>query len=86
MEIEFSPGQTPAPRADNSAKGASAASKSNKSYTLQGMAELQGKLNPPALNRPHKMDAARQALSHGKYPPDELLDPIAELLAIYLRQ
>lgn len=50
------------------------------------MAELQRKLDDLALTRPEKMGAARPLLSDVKYPPDELLNGIAHLLAIHLNQ
>jgi hypothetical protein len=50
------------------------------------MAELQRKLNELALTRPDKTDAVQQALSDVKYPPDQLLNGIAHLLAIKLTQ
>lgn len=87
MEIEFSPSQLPAPRASNPAKGAPTASASvSQSAELQGMAELQSKLNQVALTRPDKMDAVRNALAEVQYPPEELLNGIAHLLAIQLAQ
>ena len=50
------------------------------------MAELQRKLNELALTRPDKTDTVQQALSDVKYPPDQLLNGIAHLLAIKLTQ
>lgn len=50
------------------------------------MAELQSKLDQLALTRPQTLDAIRPALSDVQYPPDELLNGIAHLLAIHLTQ
>jgi hypothetical protein len=86
MEIEFSPNQlTPTP-ANRPVKGAPGPSGPAQSTSLQGMAELQRKLNELALTRPDKTDTVQQALSDVKYPPDQLLNGIAHLLAIKLTQ
>ena len=85
MEIEFSPSQLPAPRATSPVKGANTTPAANEPPTLQGMAELQRKLNDVALTRPDKMDAARAVIAEVNYPPEELLNGIARLLAIHLR-
>lgn len=87
MEIDFSPSQLPAPRASNPVTGAPARPASaNEVPPLQGMAELQSKLNQLALTRPDKMEAAQPLVSDVQYPPDELLNGIAHLLAIQLKQ
>jgi len=85
MEIEFNPSQLPASRASGPVPAAPAASVSvSQAPALQGMAELQSKLNQLALTRPDKMDALRNALADVQYPPEELLNGIAHLLAIRL--
>jgi hypothetical protein len=54
---------------------------------LQGLAELHRKLNAVALTRPEKMRVARSVISsNASYPPDELLNHIADLLAIHFEQ
>ncbi len=87
MEIEFSPNQLQVSRAGTLSKGTPAKSgSSSESAPLQGVAELQSQLNELALSRPERVDAVRPALSGGQYPPDELLNGIAHLLAIRLTQ
>ena len=88
MEIEFSPSQLAAPRVSTPAQGTSARQASVDSQTpqVQGMAELQSKLDQLALTRPQTLDAIRPALTDVQYPPDELLNGIAHLLAIHLTQ
>lgn len=87
MEIEFSPNQIPVTRATSLTKPAPAKpSSAADAPSLQGVADLQSKLNQMALTRPDKMDAARSALADVQYPPDELLNGIAHLLAIRLTQ
>ena len=86
MEIEFSPNQMSTPGTTNVAKTRPLPADSNGAPPLQGVAELQKKLNQEALSRPEKIAAARQVLSDVKYPPDQLLNGIAHLLAIKLNQ
>jgi hypothetical protein len=86
MEIDFNPSQMAGAAAAGPAKARPAATVTSDTPQLQGMAELQRKLYDQALTRPDKMAAATQALSDVKYPPDELLNGIAHLLAIKLTQ
>jgi hypothetical protein len=86
MEIEFSPSQMAGAAAAGPAKARPAATSTSDPPQLQGMAELQRKLNDLALTRPDKMAAAGRALVEVKYPPEELLNGIAHLLAIQLKQ
>lgn len=86
MEIDFNPSQLPVPRASAPVKAGPAPAAANDSPALQGMAELQRQLNDLALTRPDKMNAVRPLLSGGQYPPDELLNGIAHLLAIHFNQ
>jgi hypothetical protein len=86
MEIEFSPSQLPAPRASTPVKGAIAPSAATAAAPPQGMAELLSKLNDIPLTRPDKMAALQPAVSNLQYPPDQILNSIAHLLAIHLNQ
>jgi hypothetical protein len=84
MEIDFNPSQPAGPTPVGQVKARPQAVAAGDSSQTQGVAELQRKLNDLALTRPDKMAAARQALADVKYPPDELLNGIAHLLAINL--
>ena len=86
MEIEFSPSQLPPARASNPMNGApTKPPQSNDTpQPVQGIAELQSKLDQLALTRPDKMAAAAPLVADVQYPPDELLNGIAHLLAINL--
>ena len=85
MEINFSPNQVPLAPINVPAKGQQSPSVSE-APPLQAMSELQRKLNDLPVTRPDKMQAVQQALSDVKYPPDELLNGIAHLLAIKISQ
>jgi hypothetical protein len=87
MQIEFSPSQLPAPRASDPVNGAPARGPAaGQNPSLQGVAELQSKLDQLALTRPDKMSALQPQVSSLQYPPDELLNGIAHLLAIHFSQ
>ncbi len=86
MEIEFSPGQLPPARAAGAPRSAAVTPRTDADQSFQGTAELQRKLNELALTRPEKMAAARAVISEVKYPPDDLLNSIAHLLAIHLNE
>ena len=86
MEIEFNPSRVPktepsqpAPRPD-----ATAAAPDGASFSVT--AALQDKLkNLPAI-RSEKVAQAKQLVSDSKYPPSDVLDRIAVLLAIRVKQ
>jgi hypothetical protein len=86
MEMDFNPSEMPALRVSTPAKAPAPASdrKASEPPALQGMAQLQRKLSELALTRPEKMAAARSVISEVKYPPDEVLNRIAHLLAMHL--
>jgi hypothetical protein len=86
MEIEFTPNQPAATRVNWAVKGAATSPPASQDSPLQGMGDLQKKLNDLALTRPEKIEAARLALSDVKYPPEQLLNGISHLLAIKLSQ
>jgi hypothetical protein len=87
MEIDFNPSQLPAPRASGpTARAQASPATALPAPQLQGMAELQNKLNQLALTRPDKMAAAQSVIEGVQYPPEELLNGIAHLLAIKLTQ
>jgi hypothetical protein len=86
MEIEFNPSQLapaassgPVTRSATSAGGADGAS-------LDTSGTLKDKLNALPLNRPDKVSAAQVLVARRHYPPDDLVDRIATLLAIRLGQ
>lgn len=86
MEIEFSPNQFPVARPNRPVQGTTAAGSQSNGGAPQGVAELQRKLNELALTRTDKLNNLQPAVSDVKYPPEELLNGIAHLLAIKLTQ
>lgn len=47
---------------------------------------LADKLNQIPLARPEKVEHGAKLVSHQHYPPDDLLDRIATLLALHVKQ
>lgn len=84
MRVEFSPSQLLAPQASTQVNGEATPPALTASTPLQGTAELQSKLSDLPLTRPDKMDAAQQLVSSVSYPPGEIFNGIAHLLAMHL--
>lgn len=84
MQIDFSPNQVPAPRANGGLQSRTSVSGASNVTDFQGSADLLRKLKALPDSRPEKIAAAQQAISDVQYPPDQLLNSIAHLLAISL--
>jgi hypothetical protein len=85
MEIEFNPGRVP--KAEPSQPGVRpSAAAPVEDASFQVSAALREKLkNLPAI-RPEKVAQAQALVSDSKYPPGDVLDRIAVLLAIHVKQ
>ena len=81
MEIEFNPGRVPKVEPGQTvARPSASASVDNTSF--QGSAALQDALKNQTDIRPDVVARAKGLVSDTKYPPDDVLDRIAVLLAI----
>ncbi len=88
MEIDFNPnriakpdlGQAVAGTRTNAAKADQA-----EAEAVPSSAVLKGKLDELTVVRPEKVEMARDLISVTSYPPVELLDRIAILLAVHLK-
>ena len=82
MEIEFNASQLPpmAPSGPISRRAAAAGS-SDETSSARNLNDLKAKLNQLPLERPDQVSQAQSAVSNPHYPPDDLLDRIAVLLA-----
>jgi hypothetical protein len=88
MEIDFNPGQVPKPELSQpiARKGRTpAASDSASVESVSTTDALRTKLNEISLVRPEKVSQAKTLISDVSYPPTELLDRIAALLAVHLK-
>jgi len=88
MEIDFNPGQIPKPELSQpiARKGATPpASDAARAESVSTAASLRGKLNDVPLVRPDKVEQAKAQVSATSFPPTELLDRIAVLLAVHFK-
>ncbi|MGH7868840.1 MAG: hypothetical protein ACREP9_14715 [Candidatus Dormibacteraceae bacterium] len=84
MEIEFKPSQVPPARPSGPVSKRSAAGAADNAGSSQNLGVLKAKLAQLPLERPDKVAQAQSDATSSKYPPDDLLDRIAVLLAIRL--
>jgi hypothetical protein len=85
MEIEFNPSRVPKVEPSQTAARPSAVVPADQtSFTVS--ATLQDKLKNLSDVRPEKVAYARNLVSDSQYPPDDVLDRIAVLLAINVKQ
>ena len=88
MEIDFNPGQVPKPELSQpiARKGRiKAAADTARVESPPATDALRSKLNEISLVRPEKVSQAKTLISDVSYPPTELLDRIAVLLAVHLK-
>ena len=85
MEIDFNPSR--APKADPSqtvARQDAAAPATTDGTSFQGTSALQDKLNNLQTVRPEQVARAKSLLSNSQYPPDDIMDRIAILIASHI--
>ena len=85
MEIDFNPGRVPKVEPSQTAARPSAAAPADES-SFPDSAALQAKLKSLTDVRPDKVAYAKGLVSDSQYPPDDVLDRIAVLLAINVKQ
>ena len=85
MEIDFNPGRVPKAEPSQPAARPSATPAADEA-SFQVSATLQDRLkNIPDIG-PEKVAQAKALLSDSKYPPNDVLDRIAVLLAIHVKE
>ena len=82
MEIEFNTNRIARRDSSQTVAQREAAPSASDTASFANSASLQGKLNDLTTVRPEKVDQARSLLANPNYPPAELLDRIATLLAV----
>ena len=85
MEIEFNPGRVPKAEPSQPAARPSATPAADE-VSFHGSANLQDRLKNIPDVRPEKVAYAKSLLSDSKYPPNDVLDRIAVLLAIHVKE
>jgi hypothetical protein len=84
MKIEFSPGQVPSPASPGAVTRPAASSGSGNAASLDAFTAFNEKLDALPLSRPDKVSAGVSLIASQQYPPEDLVDRIATLLAISL--
>lgn len=84
MEVEFNPGRVPAAGPSQPAARPSATTAADATSFAVSSA-LQDKLKNLEAVRPEKVQLGNSLVSNPSYPPDDVLDRIAVLLAIRLK-
>ena len=84
MEIEFNPARTPATGAGHPVERRNAAPAARTERSFERTAALETALKEIPLVRADKVEHARSLVADTKYPPEETLNRIANLLAIHM--
>jgi hypothetical protein len=85
MEIEFNPGRVPKPEPSQPIARPQAAAHGDDT-SFQVSAALQDKLKNTSTVRPDVVARAKALVSDSNYPPGYVLDRIAVLLAIHVKE
>ena len=85
MEIDFNPGRVPDANTAQPVSRRPASTSTPADSAPAGAQTLERKLQEIPLVRPEKVEGAKLKTSDLKFPPDDLLDSIANLLASHLK-
>ena len=86
MEISFNTSRIPDPTANQTVARSSAPSSTPEGASLTDTTSLKNALAKIPLVRADKVDKARALVADVQYPPTEVLDGIAHLLAVNLNK
>ena len=86
MEIDFNPSRVPQTGPSQPAPRQDATAAATDGTSFQVTAALQDKLKNLQAVRPEKVAQAQALVSKPQYPPDDVLDRIAVLLATHVQQ
>jgi len=86
MEIKFNPSSVPDPLANQPVARRSEASSVPDQNALANVDALKKSLTDLPLVRPDKVANARSLANNPHYPPGELLDRIANLMAVHINK
>ncbi len=84
MEIEFNPARPAATGAGQPVTRREAAPALHAEVRFERAAALEKSLKDIPLVRPEKVEQARSLVADVKYPPEETLDRLANLLALHM--
>jgi hypothetical protein len=86
MEIEFNPNSVGKPTPPQPAARPEVVRQTSQASPFEKLAAMQEKLKDVSMVRPEKVEHARALVAHVKYPPDDMLNSIASLLAMQISQ
>ncbi len=84
MEIEFNTRRIPQADFSQPVTQPGDSPAADDAASISAATSLATKMNDIPLARPEQVDQARILIAHAKYPPDDVLDRIAILLAAHL--
>jgi len=85
MEIEFNPSRVPATGPSQPASRQDGAASATDGISFQDTQAVQDQLKGLQAVRPEKVELGKTLVSDSQYPPDDVLDRIAVLLAIRVK-
>jgi hypothetical protein len=85
MEVDFNASRVPRAEPSQPAARQDATAEATDGTSFEVTAALQDKLKNLPTVRPEKVDQAKMLVSDLKYPPDDVLDRIAILLAAQIK-
>ncbi len=85
MEIEFNPGRVGKPQTAQPVARSGAGRTESAEAPFSNIDAVEAKLKDIPWTRPEKVEQARPLVSNLKYPPDEVLNGLANLLALHMR-
>jgi hypothetical protein len=86
MEIDFNPSRVPKAEPSQAASRTDAAAAATDGVSFMVTSALQDKLKNLPATRPEKVALGKIMIADSKYPPGDVMDRIAVLLAIHAKQ
>jgi hypothetical protein len=85
MEIEFNTSRIPQAESGSTITRRDTTSAATDAVSFSTSDSLKSKLNDLSTARPEQVAKAKELVADGKYPPDDILDRVAVLLAINVK-
>ncbi len=86
MQIEFNPGRPTGPGASQSVTRRTPAVPDSEPASFEQTRALEQKLAQVPATRPEQVERARSLIEDVQYPPQEMMNRIASLLALHLKK
>jgi hypothetical protein len=85
MHIEFNPGRPTGPGASQSTPPRTQVVSDSETASFEQTRALEQKLSLASESRPEEVSRARSLIADVKYPPEEMMSRIANLLAMHVK-